>query len=247
MTAQIDKENSGLPRLQRTLNQLFDSNKQKLTKTSNYPTADTSGINATILLASRGIDAPKLTQSIESLRAPQAHMPRDSADFEPVSTIDRYFDLEQLKKTDLKSFLKSEKEACLMAVIEETKSRAVQEIEEGFSVSEELEWERQKQRIMQDLLGSFNPELAIANATTSTAMISRGLNTSLQGRTVMSDVELAFAREIYVHNQKVVGGEQSDLMRSFVALTRRLNDKNVEEMWTMLQFMCEGSGSGEGG
>ena len=136
MTAQIDKENSGLPRLQRTFNQLFESNKQKLTKTSNYMSADANGINASILLAGKGIDAPKLTQSIENLKAPPPKTYSDMSDssYEPISTVDRFFDLEQLKEIDLKSFLKTEKEACLMSVIEETKTRTIQEIEETFSI-----------------------------------------------------------------------------------------------------------------
>ena len=92
MTAQMDKENAGLPRLQRTLHQLCEGNKQKLAKTSNYTAADANGVNASILLAARGIDAPRLTQSIDGLRAPAPHAPAAhlDADYEPVSTIDRW-------------------------------------------------------------------------------------------------------------------------------------------------------------
>lgn len=242
MTAQIDKENSGLPRLNRTINQLFETNKQKLTKTSNYMSADTNGVNASILLAGKGIDTPKLTQNIENLKAPvpQIASEADSV-YEPVSTIDRYFDLEQLKEIDLKSFLKSEKEACLMSVIEETKTKTIQEIEETFSISDELEWERQKQKIMQDLLGSFNPELAISNMTTTTTINPRSasMNTTMQGRTVMTDIEMEFSKEIYLYNQKLINNEQSDLLTNFLTLVQKMNDKNIEELWHMVYFMCD--------
>ena len=242
MTAQIDKENAGLPRLQRTLNQLFESNKQKLSKTSNYSSADASGINASILLAGKGIDAPKLTQSIENLKAPAPHIATSETSdkmFEPVSTIDRFFDLEQLKEMDLKSFLKSEKEACLMSVIEETKTRAIQEIEESFTICDELEWERQKQKILQDLLGSFNPELALSSSITTAAMNPRAanMNTSMQGRTVMSDIEMEFSKEIYMYNQRLLNKEQPDLLTNFLNLVQKLNDKNIEELWNMFYFM----------
>lgn len=241
MTAQIDKENSGLPRLQRTLNQLFESNKQKLTRTSNYMSADANGVNASILLAAKGIDAPKLTQNIDSLKAPMAALSEVDSNYEPVSTIDRYFDLDQLKEIDLKSFLKSEKEACLMSVIEETKTRTIQDIEETFSISEELEWERQKQKIMQDLLGSFNPELAISHMTTTTTINPRSatMNTAMQGRTVMTDIEMEFSKEIYLYNQNLIAKEQSDLLTNFLALVQKLNDKNIEELWNMFYFMCD--------
>ena len=36
MTAQIDKENVGMPRLQRTINQMLETNKLKLAKSTNY-------------------------------------------------------------------------------------------------------------------------------------------------------------------------------------------------------------------
>lgn len=77
MSAQIDKENSGMPRLQRTLGQLIEFNKRKLARTAGgstgyLPSSDSNEINASILLAARGIDAPKLTQTIESLVPPVA-------------------------------------------------------------------------------------------------------------------------------------------------------------------------------
>jgi hypothetical protein len=56
MTAQIDKENSDMPRLQRTFSQLFDTNRRKLSKTTNLLASDSNEINASILLAAKGID-----------------------------------------------------------------------------------------------------------------------------------------------------------------------------------------------
>ena len=68
LTAQIDKENNAnLPRLQRTLSQLYEVNKRKLAKTTNYLSSESNEINASILLAGKGIDAPRLTQHIDSL------------------------------------------------------------------------------------------------------------------------------------------------------------------------------------
>ena len=55
MTAQIDKENVGMPRLQRTINQMLETNKLKLARSANYMTSDVNEINASILLAAKGI------------------------------------------------------------------------------------------------------------------------------------------------------------------------------------------------
>ena len=121
-------------------------------------------------------------------------------------SVDRCFDLEQLKEVELRGFLKAEKEACLMAVVEETKARTVREVEESFSVAEEMEWERQKQRIMQDLLGSFSPDLALAHMTATATLNPRSatMNTAMQGRTVMTDIEMEFSKEVYLYNQVCV-------------------------------------------
>ena len=107
--------------------------------------------------------------------------------------------------------------------------------------SDELEWERQKQKIMQDLLGSFNPELAISNMTTTASINPRSanMNSSMQGRTVMTDIEMEFSKEIYLYNEKLINKEPSDLMTKFGSLVQKLNDKNIEELWSMLYFMCD--------
>ena len=55
MTAQIDKENVGMPRLQRTINQMLETNKLKLAKSTNYMKSDVNEINASILIAAKSI------------------------------------------------------------------------------------------------------------------------------------------------------------------------------------------------
>lgn len=252
MTAQIEKENAGMPRLQRTINQMLETNKQKLAKTINYHTSDVNEINASILLAGKGIDAPRLTQTIQNLKVQPATIQPShvaaidtKAGFESFNTIERSFDLEQLKEIDLKSFLKSEKEACLMSVIEETKNQTLQEIDDLFSACDDLEWDLEKQKILQELLGSFNPEPNISNLTT-TAIHSRSMNNTMlstsiqQNRTIMSEIEMEFSKEVYLYNQKIIHKEQPkpDLLNSFVNLVQRcLNDKNIEEIWNMIYFM----------
>ncbi len=271
MTAQIDKENVGMPRLQRTINQMLETNKQKLAKTTNYLSSDVNEINASILLAAKGIDAPRLTQTIENLKLQpsvfqsgsqqqQQQQQQQNASaiatsidsktgLKSFSTVERSFDLDQLKEIDLKSFLKSEKETCLMSVIEETKNQTLQNVDDLFTTTDDLEWENEKQKIMQELLGSFNLESAnsMANLTTSSAFHNtRNMNSSImstsvnQPRSIMNDTEMEFSKEIYLYNQKIISKEQPkpDLLTSFVNLVQRcLNDKNIEELWNMIYFM----------
>ena len=241
MTAQIEKENAGLPRLQRTASQLFEVNKRKLAKSSTYLSGDSNEINASILLARIGIDAPKLTQTIEGLKLAPAASATASISSELSETeVDRLFNLDHLRETDLRSFLKSEKEAALMSVIEETKSRTISEIEDSFSMNDESEWEKQKQKIIQELHGSFNPELSISLTTSSLG--SKSMSAS-QGRSVMSDVEMEFSKEVFAYNEQVILKEQPkpDLLSNLVTLSQRLNDKNIEDLWTMVSFMSKSS------
>jgi hypothetical protein len=42
-----------------------------------------------------------------------------------------------------------------------------------------------------------------------------------------------------LYNQGLIGKAEGDLLTSFVSLAQKLNDKNVEELWRMLFFMCE--------
>ncbi|RNA22043.1 nuclear pore complex Nup93 [Brachionus plicatilis] len=240
MSAQIDKENTGIPRLQRTLTQIHDVTKKKLAKTSNILSTDSNEINASILLAAKGIDAPKLTQTIEGLNIqpfqPAAKTAQTADD--TISPFDKLTNIEHLRDVDLASFLKSEKESVLTSIIAEARQKTNQEIEDSFSASNEIEWEKQKQKIMTELLGSFNPEVSVSNTTTSTYS-NRQTAFNPQARTLMNDIELEFARQIYLYNQKILTNEKPrpDLIKNFASFIKKLNDKNLEDLWDMINTM----------
>jgi nuclear pore complex protein Nup93 len=273
LTAQIDKENStSLPRLQRTLSQLFEANKRKLAKTSNYMSSESNEINASILLAGKGIDAPKLTHNIENLNIPatllaaqqqqQQKLPDSSAAAAAVfSPFDKFSSMEQFRDIDLQAFLRSEKEEALMTIIDETRRKTVQEIEDSFMTSNELEWDKQKQWIMNELLGSFNPDASAtaSSLTTTTTTTTTALNRTVaaNARTQMTDVEVEFARQVFNYNQRVLSNEQlqqqrssalaadkPDLLAGFASLLQQqLNDKNLDEAWSILSFMSSAGDS----
>ena len=242
MSAQIDKENAGLPRLQRTLSQLCEVNRRKLAKTNNYLSTDAKEINASILLAGKGIDAPRLTQTIENIsihQQQQQQQQQQALAGEMKGSLDRLANIEQLRDIDLQGFLKTERESALMSIIEETRQKTMQETEEAYLISSELEWEKQKQKIMQELLGSFNPDMTVSKTTTS-IINARGSSQSMsQNRTMMSDIEMEFAKEVFVYNDKIVAKEtpRPELLANFTGLVQRFNDKNLEDAWNMLYYM----------
>ena len=196
MKAHIDKENAaGIPRLQRNLTQIYDENRRKLIRNNASMAAaagspasganftrydDSSEINASILLAAKGVDAPRLTQHIENLhvvessyRAAQtaAAAAAGSSSSQQPKTLktlqqqqqqqaggadyyDRFACMDELKELDLVAFLRGEKESALMAIIEETRSNTIKRVEDSFAASSEAAWKSHKQRIMQDLHGT---------------------------------------------------------------------------------------------
>ena len=243
MSAQIDKENAGLPRLQRTLSQLCDENRRKQAKSNNYLSTDAKEINASILLAGKGIDAPRLTQTIENLNIQQQQQQAAPATAGGVGeykgSLDRLSNIEQLRDIDLQSFLKTERESSLMSIIEETRQKTMQETEETYLINSELEWEKQKQKIMQELLGSFNPDMSISK-TTSSIIKGRSSSTMMpQHRSLMTDIEMEFAKEVFIYNDKIVAKltPKPDLLANFTGLVQRFNDKNLEDAWNMLYYM----------
>ncbi len=121
-----------------------------------------------------------------------------------------------------------------MSVIEETKNQTLKEVDDLFSATDELEWENEKQKILQELIGSFNSDPGISSGLqTSSAIQSRSImntsllsgantTTSVQNRTIMSEIEMEFSKEIFIYNQKVIYKEQPkpDLLSSFVNLVQ---------------------------
>jgi nuclear pore complex protein Nup93 len=251
MTAMIDKENADFPRLQRTLSQIYEVGKKRLAKSSNYVTSsETNEINASILLAGKGIDAPKLTQTIENLQLPESFVIKKTQ--QPVATIlgeklaepenyERLSSFESFKEADIESFLKSERELALMTVIEEVRQQTLDQIEDMFYEHNESEWQKQKQKLMQEMLGSFSPDIAAISTMAVTINSRSASKASMHGRTLMSDIELEFSRVVYGYNQNIIEKEHSkpDLMNEFISLAHRISDPYILEAWNTLYFMTD--------
>lgn len=248
MSARIDKENAGLPRLQRTLSQLCELNRRKLAKNDNYLSTDAKEINASILLAGKGIDAPRLTQTIENLniQQPTSLAASTSAAVDSKGSLDHLLNIEQLRDIDLQSFLKSERELSLMSIIEETRQRTMQQTEESYLINSELEWEKQKQKLLQEhsfsTTGSFNSDLGLLSSNTTSSIINaRSSNNGPQNRSLMTDIEMEFSKEVYIYNEKIISKEtpKPDLLANFTRLVQRFNDKNLDDAWNMLYYMTD--------
>lgn len=215
LTAEMDTD---LPRISRNLTQILEAGSRLLSKVAPI-SQESTDVKASILLGTKGYDIPKISQKLEGLSAAKT--------FEP---------LEPVRDTDIQSFLKNERENALLAVIEQTRKNTFQETERRHWECMENEWEREKQKILNSLRGfgqdtyDFQPE--------SESFLDDQV--SLQGRSNLDNVEMAYARQVYVYNEQVIQGSiRPSLVDMFLEVANKLDDKNVINLWEMVKCMVE--------
>ncbi|XP_052062169.1 nuclear pore complex protein Nup93-like [Mytilus californianus] len=217
LTAEMES-GTDLPRVTRNLAQILEAGERLLSKVAPI-SQDSSDVKASILLGTKGFDVPKISQKLEGLSAAKT--------FEP---------LEPVRDTDIQSFLKNERENALLAVIEQTRKNTFDEVERRHWECMENEWEREKQKILNSLRGlgqdtvDFQPE--------SESFLAEPV--SIQGRSNLDNIEMAYARQVYVYNEHVVAGSiRPNLGDMFLDVARTIDDKQVTELWEMVKCMVE--------
>ncbi|KAH3768860.1 hypothetical protein DPMN_170076 [Dreissena polymorpha] len=181
LTADMDT-GTDLPRVERNLTQILEAGQRLLAKVGPI-SQDNTDVKASILLGSKGYDVPKISQKLEGLSAAKT--------FEP---------LEPVRDTDIQGFLKNERENALLAVIEQTRQNTFSEADRRHWDCMENEWEREKQKILNALLGSGHDTIDLQPETDSFLMDS----VSMQGRSALGNIEIAYARQVYEYNEQVI-------------------------------------------
>ncbi|XP_055890475.1 nuclear pore complex protein Nup93-like isoform X2 [Biomphalaria glabrata] len=217
LTAEMDS-GTDLPHVERNLQQILEAGQRLLTRTTPV-SQDNIDVQASILLGSKGFVLPRISERLEGLRA--------ATTFEP---------LEPVRETDIEGFLRNERENALLAVIEQTRKNTFEEVDKNNWESMENEWEKEKQKILNSLLGSGlesfefqqDPEMIISDSL---------LN---QGRSSLDHIEMAYAREVFVYNEHVIdNGILPSLVDMFVKVATNIGDQNVLDMWQLVQCMIE--------
>ncbi|MBN3283318.1 NUP93 protein, partial [Polyodon spathula] len=210
---------SELPHVERNLQEIQQAGERLRARTLTRTSQETADVKASILLGSRGLDISHISQRLESLSA--------ATTFEP---------LEPVKDTDIQGFLKNERDNALLSAIEESRRRTFVTAEEYHRESMLVEWEQVKQRILHTLLASGEDALDF----TQEAEPSFLSDTGPSGRSALDSVEVAYGRQIYVFNEKIVNGHlQPSLGDLCASVAERLDDKNVSEMWAMVKQMTD--------
>ncbi|KAM8947376.1 nuclear pore complex protein Nup93 [Pelodytes ibericus] len=208
-----------LPHVERNLQEIQQAGERLRSRTMTRTSQESANVKASVLLGSRGLDISHISQRLESLSA--------ATTFEP---------LEPVKDTDIQGFLKNEKDNALLSAIEESRKRTFAMAEEYHRESMLVEWEQVKQRILHTLLASGEDALDFTQESEASYVSESGA----PGRSSLDNVEMAYAQQIYVYNEKVVNNQlQPNLVDLCTAVAERLDDKNVSDLWVMVKQMTD--------
>uniref|UniRef100_A0A023GM45 Nuclear pore protein n=1 Tax=Amblyomma triste TaxID=251400 RepID=A0A023GM45_AMBTT len=220
LTAEID--DTGLPRVKRNLKQIVKEGHQLWSRTALLSAKDTNDVKASILLGSRGFDLPRASQKLEGLAA--------APTFEPV---------EEVRDTDIQAFLRNERENAILSVFAESVKSTQEEVVKFYLDAFSNEWQREKQRLLDSLVGPSNEVMDVSTAA-EPSLSSSTFQLDPKTRSTMTAAEVAYAREVYLYNEGVIkGGTRPKLAERFKAVSKEIDDRHAMDMWDMVCTLLE--------
>lgn len=160
--------------------------------------------NSHILLGSKGIELPKISQKLESLSARKT--------FEP---------LEPIADTDVQGFLRNEKETAILSVIEEVHKNSYISAQNQKWDHILSDWKQEKIKLMNALIGPSQNWMDIRKGPEQTVLNE----TVARGKSNLNNQEMAYACEVYEYNKLVIaGGLRPNLVERFSKIAKQFND-----------------------
>eukprot|EP00794_Sanderia_malayensis_P018802 gene18802-20696_t len=213
LTADMDDGNN-LPRVERNLHQLAEAGQRLWSKTAALQ-GDECDVRASLLLSSKGLQLPKLSQRLEFL-----------------NTARSFESLEPVAEKDIQGFLKNEKENAILSVIETSKTHAFADADKTFLLSILNEWEMEKQKVLSSLLCAGKEAMTFPSETEIINDYGTG-----KGRSTMTTMEMAFAKQVYMCNEKTIQGDQCSYLDALYDVAAKSDDYNAFEIWDLLKQM----------
>nr|CAD7462914.1 unnamed protein product [Timema tahoe] len=212
-----DVEGTGeLPRVERTLREVLDASSELWTRVAQI---GPQNIQAHLLLGSKGVDLPKLSQKLDTLSTRKTFEP-----LEPVSDV------------DIQSFLKNEQENALLSIIEETNKTCFEDVEKQQMEHMLHEWKQEQQRALNTLLGA--PEDFNIGLEHQTSVLGDSVGGVL--KSLLDSQEMAYAKEIITYNRFIIQGTvRPSLVQKLSEVADSLNNKKVSELWEMVRYMTQ--------
>ncbi|KAH8254886.1 hypothetical protein KR038_007338 [Drosophila bunnanda] len=225
-----------LPRVERTLSQVLQATQEMHARVTQTGTND---LQAHILLGSKGVDLPKMTQKLETLSARNFLEP-----------------LDPIQDTDVKGYLKNERENAILSVIEETNRnvsfgetkrqqsctnkyiffQVFTSVERQKWRSVYSEWGNMKESLLNALVGPDQQDFPDLQRQ----MVATELPDEPAPFSRLSSFENLYAKEITSYNEShMQGGHRTNLVATFAKLAKEsFEDPLVTEMWNVLTYMA---------
>ncbi|KAH8244940.1 hypothetical protein KR032_002993 [Drosophila birchii] len=208
-----------LPRVDRTLSQVLLATQEMHTRVTQTGTND---LQAHILLGSKGVDLPKMTQKLEMLSARNFLEP-----------------LDPIQDTDVKGYLKNERENAILSVIEETNRNVYTSVERQKWRSVYSDWGNMKESLLNALVGPTQQDFPdLQRQRVSTELPDQPTPFSRLGR-----LETLYVKQIRSYNEShIQGSHRINLVAAFSKLANSsFDDPLLAEMWNVLDYMSNGT------
>ncbi|KAI9203091.1 Nup93/Nic96-domain-containing protein [Polychytrium aggregatum] len=213
---------TGLPPLERSLDQI-DSQTRKLTG------VNTLDKRASYLLASKGFDAERVTQTVNSINLSSTFVPSIA-----------------LPDEDLEGYLTSEHEAIFTSAIDAVAQQTTSDYEDEFEAYIHSNWERARQRISTEVAGEYsvNQETASFVAKKGKAVFSTGSSRGAQKPSEVPAICQRYANAVRQINQGRIDGQYFNMLSVFkkVSQDASLHDdgrSQVSDCWDLLAFILK--------
>ncbi|XP_017099582.1 nuclear pore complex protein Nup93-1 [Drosophila bipectinata] len=211
------KMDTEMPRVERTISQVLQATQELHSRVTQTGTND---LQAHILLGSKGVDLPILSQKLESLSARKS--------FEP---------LDPVTDTDVQGYLKNERENAILSVIEETNRSIFDAVELQKWRCVYAEWGEEKEVLLNALVGprpEIFPDLQCQTVSTTLA------DNPLPFSRLLDNMQKKYAERIKAYNEaNGQGSQRENLVATFAKLSEKFDDEHVQEMWGVLEYMAD--------
>ncbi|OAD54318.1 Nuclear pore complex protein Nup93 [Eufriesea mexicana] len=212
--------NEELPQVERNLRQILEASNELWSRVTQTGTQDNQ-VQAHLLLGSRGVDLPQISQKLSSLSARRT--------FEP---------LDPIADTDIVSYLRNEKENAILSIIEQVHKDTfeltrVQQMEHMLG-----EWKQMRFEII-NAMTAPSGELVDLRGTPQRTKLAGSMITGL------SSVEVAYVKELQNYNDHILRGvvklydhiTRPNLFNAFCKAAESFNDKKILDLWQMVKCM----------
>lgn len=216
--AGIGLPTSRLPRIERNLSQLCEASKELLSKVGTPGAPDIQKAN--LLLGSKGIDLPQLSQKIDTL----CNSLSNRKTFESLEPI-----------PNIQNFLKNEAENAILSLIENTQRYTSKQVENVRQREMFYSWENEKRKLLNSFVGHSGSvvELPMSHEYTS-------INETQITQCPMDQNEMAYSQALKDYNHAVLAGDFTpNLVEKLADAIASFHDSNVNDLWSMVKYMSE--------